>query len=223
MIFAETKIDSSFPTARFSAKGYHKPYRLDVSEKSGGILVYINFSIPSRQLHCGNLNLSIQAVPFEINLRKGKWLVIPVYRPPSQKSEYFSNESDKMIDYFSVNYDNLAIIGDFNLDPSTGLLKHFMNNNALCNLINVNTCFKGKGTCIDLILTNRKYSFKNTNTFETGLLRDHHHMIYTMLKSIFEKGEPIKLIYRDLWRSGVMVITTAQLHLSKPELRFCAG
>ena len=127
-----------------------------------------------------------------------------------------------MIDYFSVNYDNHAIIGDFNLDPSTVLLKHFMNNNALYNLINVNTCFKGKGTSIDLILTNRKYSFKNTNTFETGL-SDHHHMIYTMLKSIFEKAEPIKLIYRDLWRSGVMVITTAQLHLSKPELRFCAG
>ena len=26
-----------------------------------------------------------------------------------------------------------------------------------------------------------------------------------------------------LWRRGVVVITTAQLHLTKPELRFCAG
>ena len=93
-------------------------------------------------------------------------------------------------------YDNHGIIGDFNLEPSTGLLKHFMNNNAIYNLIKVNTCFKGKGTCIDSILTNRKYSFKNTNTFETGL-SDHHHMIYTMLKSTVEKAEPIKLIYRD--------------------------
>ena len=25
------------------------------------------------------------------------------------------------------------------------------------------------------------------------------------------------------WRCGVMLITTAQLHSSKPELRFCAG
>ena len=69
LVVAETKIDASFPTAQFSAERYHKPY---------GILVYISSSIPSRQLHCGNLNLSIQAVPFEINLRKGKWLVIPV-------------------------------------------------------------------------------------------------------------------------------------------------
>ena len=26
-----------------------------------------------------------------------------------------------------------------------------------------------------------------------------------------------------LWRCGVVVITTAQLHSTKPELRFCAG
>ena len=76
LIVAETKIDASFPTAQFSVEGYHKPYRLDVSEKSGSISVSINFSIPSKQLHCGNLNLSIQAVSFEINLRKYKWLVI---------------------------------------------------------------------------------------------------------------------------------------------------
>ena len=30
--------------------------------------------------------------------------------------------------------------------------------------------------------------------------------------------------YHFLWRCGVVVITTAaQLHLTKPELRFCAG
>ena len=26
-----------------------------------------------------------------------------------------------------------------------------------------------------------------------------------------------------MWRRGVVVITTAQLHSTKPELRFCAG
>ena len=30
-------------------------------------------------------------------------------------------------------------------------------------------------------------------------------------------------IYIYLWRRGVVVITTAQLHSTKPELRFCAG
>ena len=35
-----------------------------------------------------------------------------------------------------------------------------------------------------------------TNSFETGL-SDHHHMIYTILKTRFENFEPKKLIYRN--------------------------
>ena len=30
-------------------------------------------------------------------------------------------------------------------------------------------------------------------------------------------------IYLFLWRRGVVVITTAQLHSTNPELRFCTG
>ena len=129
------------------------------------------------------MKLSIQAVPFEINLRKDKWLVISVDRPPSQNSEYLLYELDKMIDYSSVSYDNHVIIGEFNLEPSTGLLKNFMNSNVLRNLIKVDLCFKGKGTCIDLILANQKYYFNI-------ILADHDYMIYTMLKSTSEKSRP---------------------------------
>ena len=35
-----------------------------------------------------------------------------------------------------------------------------------------------------------------TNSSETGL-SDHHHMIYTILKTKFEHFEPKKLIYRN--------------------------
>ena len=196
LIAAETKIDSSFLTGQFSTEEYHKPYRLDVSQKSGGILVHANSSMPSRQLHCGNLNLSIQADSFEKNMRMDKWLVISVYRPPSQKSEYFLNELDKMIDYSSVSCENHVIIGDFNLEPSTRLLKHLMNSNVLYNLIKMNTHFIDKGTCVDLFLTNRKYFLKYTKNFEAGL-GDHYHMIYTMLKSTFEKAKSIKLTCKD--------------------------
>ena len=66
----------------------------------------------------------------------------------------------------------------------------------LINLIKNNICFKGEGSCVDLILTNRKYSFKNTTSFEAGLC-DHHHLIYSMLKTMFYKDEPKTLIYRD--------------------------
>ena len=72
----------------------------------------------------------------------------------------------------------------------------FLNEHDLINLIKSNTFFKGEGSCIDLILTNRKFSFKNSTFFEAGL-SDHHHFIYSMLKTTFRKEEPKTLIYRD--------------------------
>ena len=40
-IVAETKINESFPTAQFAIDSFHKPLRLDVTDKSGGLLVYV--------------------------------------------------------------------------------------------------------------------------------------------------------------------------------------
>ena len=82
LAIAETEIDESFPTAQFLLVGYHSPYRLGKSPKSSGILVYVKSSIPSRQLNFPNLPYKIQAIPFELNLRKEKQLVISIYRPP---------------------------------------------------------------------------------------------------------------------------------------------
>ena len=49
---------------------------------------------------------------------------------------------------------------------------------------------------LDLILTNRKYCFKHTSTFETGF-SDHQHLIYSMLKATFKKAEPQLYKYCD--------------------------
>ena len=51
-----------------------------------------------------------------------------------------------------------------------------------------------KDFCIDLLITNSKFSFLKTNPFETGLS---DHMIFPIHKTKFEKFEPKKLIYRN--------------------------
>ena len=109
----ETKIDASFPTAQFALEGYHSPQCLDISRRSGGILVYVKSPIPSRHLPCENLCDSIQAFPFEINLRKGKWLVISIYGTPSQNSEYFLNNIIVMLSFSLIQMIiTWAIMGD---------------------------------------------------------------------------------------------------------------
>ena len=121
---------------------------------------------------------------------------ISIYRPPSQNSVFFLNSLTKIIDVFADKYDNYLIMGDFNLESGNTILTNFLDSNNLTNLIKTNTCFKGKGSSIDLVLTNRKYSFKNTSSYETGL-SDYHHMIYTMLKSFFVNIQPKQLNYSD--------------------------
>ena len=162
---AETKIGASFPSAQFVFEQYHLPYRLVISSKSGGILLYVKSSISSRCLSCENLSDSIQAVPFEIS--------------------------------FTDTYDNYLILDDFNIERSGPSLKAHLNSNNPYNLIKNKTCFKDKGAHIDLFLTNRKYSFKFSGSYETGT-SDHHHMIYTMLKSCFNNTQPKLLNYRGL-------------------------
>ena len=46
LCIAESKIDKSFTTAQFNLRGYQKPYRLDVSDRKGGLLVYIKSHLP---------------------------------------------------------------------------------------------------------------------------------------------------------------------------------
>ena len=72
LCIAKTKIDESFPTAQFHLSGYHKHYRLDISVKRGALLIYIKARLPSRLLSNRISPKDIQAIPFELNLRKEK-------------------------------------------------------------------------------------------------------------------------------------------------------
>ena len=115
-----------------------------------------------------------------------------IYRPPSQDSGFFRYSLTEIIDNFATKYDNHLIMGDFNMEPNNRMFKSFLESNNLTTLIKTNTGFKGKESSIDLILTNRKYLFKYTSSYEKGL-----HMIYTMSKSSFINIEPKLLNYRD--------------------------
>ena len=73
----------------------------------------------------------------------------------------------------------------------------FMNNENFISLVKGNACFKGKVSCIDLIFTNRRYSFKLRLPLKQVYLSDHHHLISSKMKTTFEKEESKVLIYLD--------------------------
>ena len=152
--------------------------------------------MPSRLLSNLISPKNIHVIPSELNLRNEKWIFVCIYRPPKQDSQYFLENLSLIIDHYSSIYDNHIILGDFNMEPKNPKLASFMHSFNLCNLIKSNTCLKGSSSCIDLFLTNRKYCFKHTSAFETGL-SNYHHLIYSMLKTTFKKKESKQFIYRD--------------------------
>ena len=113
--------------------------------------------------------MDIQTIIFELNLRKEKRLVVSVYKPPAQEATYFLNWLSQIIDFCSSTYEKQVIIGDFSLTPDNRGMREFVDLHNLINLIKTTTCFKGTGSCIDLLLKKQKCSFKNRNAFETGL------------------------------------------------------
>ena len=105
------------------------------------------------------------------------------------------------LDQFSATYDNLILLGNFNVEPEEVNMLDFLNIYNLKNLVKQKTCYKNpeNPSCIDLILTNSHRSFQNTNVFETGL-SDFHKMTVSVLKSHFPKQKPNIVSYRSYKR-----------------------
>ena len=95
----------------------------------------------------------------------------------------------KNISQYLDSYENITLLGDFNMTPEDKNLQNFTDTFSLDNLINEPTCFKGDPHCIDLILTNRKCYFKNTCLTETGI-SDFHKLTAVSLKSHILKSPP---------------------------------
>ena len=70
--------------------------------------------------HCPS---DIQVMLVEINLMKEKWLVIAIYTPPSQRKNCFTPESTELLGKYRASYENILILGDFNMQPTSQILQ----------------------------------------------------------------------------------------------------
>ena len=127
LAIAETKIDSSFPTSQFHIKGMKKPYRLDIYDKSGGLLVYVDMNITSVEIKPKTLtDKNFQAVFVEIRLQKQSFLLVCVYRPPKADIQNFLDSLTKMLDEFSKKYIAVSLLWVI----STKILNTNLSNNS---------------------------------------------------------------------------------------------
>ena len=66
----------------------YKCLRKDRNIFDGGLCLYINEDSPSNQIHTKLLE-GLEPICIEMNLRKWKWLVIGIYKPPQSCGKIF--------------------------------------------------------------------------------------------------------------------------------------
>ena len=101
LCISETKLDRSFPTSQFMLAEFKRPYRLDKTSTSEGLLTFIRNDIPSRQLTGFHWPNGIQILPIELNLKKAKWVIFDIYRHPNQSIQYFLEFLSNAILFYS--------------------------------------------------------------------------------------------------------------------------
>ena len=114
-LISESKLDSTFPMNQFHIFVF-KVFRRDRNRFGGGLILYINENISCRPLNDHPTFPNLELI--KIHQNKRRWIFIGIYKPPSQSDNELTNRLSLIIAYYSPKYENLILIGDFNL--STG-------------------------------------------------------------------------------------------------------
>ena len=158
-LISETKIDCSFPNVQFKIEGY-KCFRKDRDAFVGGLLFYVNEKLNCISLQICLPNTIIEILPLELSLLSSKWLILGTYKPPSQNESTYVSEIQKLPTYYRSSYDNILLLGDFNMSFSNKNTKDLCDLFELNHLIKDPTCFKSSHpSCIDNFYTNKNAMF----------------------------------------------------------------
>ena len=198
LMISETKLDDSFPEAQFYIEGFRAPFRLDRNKHGGSILLYVRNNINAILLTDHVFPNDIEAFFTEIKVNTCKWLVCCSYNPNRINVSTHLEQIKKALDIYSKKYENILLMGDYNVDVKETNMKVFCNQHKFKALNEEPTCFKNfnNPSCIDLFLTNSSKSFEICFTLETGM-SDFHKLIITILKVKPDKLPPRIIKYRD--------------------------
>ena len=215
LILEETKLDETFPEGQFYIDGFLPPFRKDRNSYGGGVMIFVRDSIPVKVLDTTLPNEN-ESIFLELNLKNNKWLLMGTYRPPSQCSKLYYSQINQVLEQYSQLYDNVLLAGDFNEEIDNLNTKSFIELNNLSNLVKSPTCYKSltNPSCIDLFLTNKKLSFKNTTTIDMGL-SDFHKMIITSFRFKYSPGPPKVVHYRSFKTFDKNAFQKELRHLTK--------
>ena len=81
---AESKLNEWFLNSEIALKGFKKPYQLDVTVSSSGLLIYVKASLPSKIINYCDFQKDIQCTAMELNVENEKYVLFSIFIPLKQ-------------------------------------------------------------------------------------------------------------------------------------------
>ena len=141
-LISETKIDGTFPTSQFLMSGYSNVYRLDRNDKGGGIMLFVKDNLITFPVSGFCFSEKTEIFCVELNLRKQKWLIFCCYNPHKHLIKDHLQQIKNAIDFYSKSYENIILLGDFNVEIFDSHMDSFCAIHHLKSLIKEPTCYK---------------------------------------------------------------------------------
>ena len=140
---SETKLSKEFPNSEWYT---FSDYRRDRNSHSGGLIVFTKKDLIAKQMKDLE-STEIEVICFEFTIAKRKLVIFSVYRlPRSMNLANFFSELNKCVDMATRKYENVAVMGNINIDTdddnATGQneLSEFCDIFGLENLIQGSIC-----------------------------------------------------------------------------------
>ena len=93
LAIAETKLDSSFPSAQFYVQDFTL-HRQDLTASSGGLIVYIRSDLPHRRLKFAEVNCDgFESLCIEVTIGNTKTAITALYKHPAVNNACFKKVS----------------------------------------------------------------------------------------------------------------------------------
>ena len=138
-LISETKIDGTFPTSQFLMSGYSNVYRLDRNDKGGGIMLFVKDNLITFPVSgfCFSEKTDILR-----RIKPQKWLIFCCYNPHKHLIKDHLQQIKNAIDFYSKSYENIILLGDFNVEIFDSHMDSFCAIHHLKSLIKEPTCYK---------------------------------------------------------------------------------
>nr|CAI5863097.1 unnamed protein product [Callosobruchus analis] len=195
---SESWLNANIPSCTVEIPGY-KFFRQDREGRGGGVAFYVKSHFSCRKIH---IEVSIEELEYlflEIKIGRFAMAIGVLYRPPRRSANQCIDTLDSILSCIMSKYDNVAILGDINVDMmnTRNIILDCFNSYSFSQLITEPTRVTDQSaTLIDPIFVSEPVSVISSGLINADMISDHH-LVFCKLRVPKHTFKQKYITYRD--------------------------